>query len=97
MKIFLDENFPLRLYQRLIEQGRTAEHLLLSQRGIHDQQIIQRLQREVVLFLTQDQGFAGLPPDCVASIIVSHVRQTLPIERRVGIWLQAIHQFFAQQ
>jgi predicted nuclease of predicted toxin-antitoxin system len=97
MKILLDENFPLRLYQRLIEQGREAEHIVLSRRGMRDQEIIQRLQSEELLFLTQDQAFTGLPPDCVASVIVSHVRQTLPIEQRVGIWLRALRQFLARK
>jgi predicted nuclease of predicted toxin-antitoxin system len=97
MKILLDENFPLRLYQRLIEQGREAEHILLGRRGMRDQEILRRLQNEAVLFLTQDQAFAGLPPNYMASIIVSHVRQTLPIEQRVGLWLKALQQFLARK
>jgi predicted nuclease of predicted toxin-antitoxin system len=97
MKMLLDENFPLRLYQRLIEQGREAEHIVLSRRGMRDQEIIQRLQSEELLFLTQDQAFASSAPNCAASVIVSHVRQTLPIEQRVGIWLEAMRQFLAQK
>jgi hypothetical protein len=95
MTILLDENFPLQLYRRLVEDGKSAEHILFGQRGIPDEQIIQRLRTEKLLFLTQNEDFANVPPDCEASIIWSHVSQSLPIRKRVEIWMAAINQFFA--
>jgi predicted nuclease of predicted toxin-antitoxin system len=52
MIILLDENFPLRLYNKLLQEGYEAEHILLTHRGIHDKEIIVRLNKEELLFLT---------------------------------------------
>ncbi len=57
MIILLDENFPLRFYTRLQKEGFTAQHILLTYRGIHDQDIFVRLKQEELLFLTQDKDF----------------------------------------
>ena len=57
MIILLDENFPLALYTRLQKEGFQAEHILLGQRGILDSQIMARLEKEELLFLTQDEDF----------------------------------------
>jgi predicted nuclease of predicted toxin-antitoxin system len=57
MIILLDENFPLRFYTRLQKEGLAAQHILLTDRGIHDKQIIARLKQEELLFLTQDRDF----------------------------------------
>jgi predicted nuclease of predicted toxin-antitoxin system len=62
MIILLDENFPLRFYTRLQKEGLAAQHILLTDRGIHDKQIIARLMREEVLFLTQDEDFVEAAP-----------------------------------
>jgi|GEM_PF-3166416 len=50
MIILLDENFPLRFYNRLQKEGFPAEHILLTHRGIHDQDIFIRLRQEELLF-----------------------------------------------
>ncbi len=96
MIILLDENFPLRFYTRLQQEGISAEHILLSHRGIHDREIIARLKREDVLFLTQDAEFIDAAPDCRASIIWSRVSQSMAIDKRVEIWLKAVKQFFSR-
>jgi predicted nuclease of predicted toxin-antitoxin system len=77
MIILLDENFPLRFYTRLQQEGLSAQHILLTDRGIHDKQIIARLKQEELLFLTQDEDFVQAEPDCKASIsgLVSHSRR----------------------
>ena len=93
MIILLDENFPLRFYTRLQKEGLAAQHILLTDRGIHDREIIARLQQEEVLFLTQDEDFIEAAPDCKASIIWSRVSQSMAIDRRVEIWLNAVKQF----
>ena len=97
MIILLDKNFPLRFYTRLQEEGLAAQHILLTDRGIHDKQIIARLMREEVLFLTQDEDFVEAAPDCKASIIWSRVSQSLAIDKRVEIWLNAVREFLGRQ
>lgn len=97
MIILLDENFPLALYTRLQKEGLQAEHILLRQRGIHDQVIMARLKREELLFLTQDEDFVKATPDRKASIIWSQVAQSVPIDKRVEIWMAAINEFFSKK
>ena len=62
MIILLDENFPLRFYARLQKEGFSAEHILLTHRGIHDRDIFIRLRQEEPLFLTQDEDFVDAVP-----------------------------------
>ena len=96
MIILLDENFPLRFYIRLQKEGLAAQHILLTDRGLPDKQIIARLMQEEVLFLTQDEDFVEAAPDCKASIIWSRVSQSMAIDQRVEIWLNAVRQFLAK-
>jgi len=95
--ILLDENFPLALYTRLRREGFQAEHILLGQRGILDSQIMARLEKEELLFLTQDEDFVEATPDCKATIIWSRVTQSIPTDRRVEIWMAAISEFFSKK
>jgi predicted nuclease of predicted toxin-antitoxin system len=97
MIILLDENFPLRFYTKLQNEGFSVEHILLSHRGIHDRLIFARLQREELLFLTQDEDFVSAAPDCKASIIWSRVSQSMAIDQRVEIWLNAVRQFSSKK
>jgi predicted nuclease of predicted toxin-antitoxin system len=97
MIILLDENFPLTLYTRLQKEGFQADHILLGQRGLHDSQILARLKKEELLFLTQDEDFVDATPDCKASIIWSQVTQSIPIDKRVEIWMAAINEFFSKK
>ena len=94
MKIFLDESFPLPLYHRLRSAGYDTEHIIvLGQRGKKDSEIGERLVRENVVFLTQDTEFADVASDYRAKVIISRVRQNLPIQRRVEIWFDALQRF----
>ena len=97
MIILLDENFPLRFYTRLQKEGFSAEHILLTHPGIHDRDIFIRLRQEELLFLTQDEDFVDAAPDCAASIIWSRVSQSMAIDRRVEIWLDAVKQFLSKK
>lgn len=97
MIVLLDENFPLALYTRLQKEGFEAEHILLGQRGILDTQIMARLKKEELLFLTQDEDFVEVTPDCKATIIWSQVPQSMPINQRVEIWLAAVKQFLSKK
>jgi|GEM_PF-2433724 len=59
-------------------------------------EIFIRLNQEELLFLTQDEDFVEAAPDCKASIIWSRVSQSMPIDKRVEIWLNAVQQFFSK-
>jgi predicted nuclease of predicted toxin-antitoxin system len=62
MKILLDENFPLALVWELRRHRREVEHIiLLGLRGAPDSLIVDRLNFEHLLFLTQDQEFLSRP------------------------------------
>lgn len=95
MKILLDENFPLQLYRALTDAGYQAEHIIVSgRRGMSDAEIIERLASdEDLVFLTQDLEFESLRIIRGGKVIVSRVRQQLPIERRVEIWFEAVRAF----
>jgi hypothetical protein len=93
VRILLDENFPLSLVLRLREEGHEVEHIiLLGLRGTSDRTILDRLNSEELLFLTNDQEFLDLPL-ARSPVIVSQVTQALPIAARVEIWLKAIREY----
>ncbi len=54
-----------------------------------------RASGEEIVFLTQDTEFETMPVDCRAAVIISRVRQSLPIQRRVEIWDKTIQGFAA--
>jgi predicted nuclease of predicted toxin-antitoxin system len=98
VKLLLDENFPLPLYHELRAAGYDVEHIImLGQRGLPDALIRQRLALEELVFLTQDTEFEDLPADYRAIVIISHVRQNLPIRQRVAIWFKAVQDFLARK
>ena len=94
MKVLLDENFPLLLYHRLREAGYDVDHIIaLGQRGLPDRVIRKRLAVEDLVFVTHDTEFLDVPDSDRATIIVSRVRQNLPIATRVDIWFPALARF----
>ncbi|MGH2749503.1 MAG: DUF5615 family PIN-like protein [Actinomycetota bacterium] len=95
MKVLLDENFPLQLFRVLREAGFQVEHIIMNgRRGMSDAEIIERLASdEDLVFVTQDLEFENLRITRGGKVIVSRVRQQLPIERRVQIWLEAVGAF----
>ncbi len=96
MKILLDENFPLALVQKLREQGREVEHIiLLGLRGAADADIIARLNSDQCLFLTHDHEFLDLPL-ARSAIIISRVTQSLPLTLRLQAWSEAIGEYFSR-
>ena len=96
MRILLDENFPLALLWKLQEEGHQVDHIiLLGLRGAPDRAIVDRLNSEDVLLLTQDQEFLGRSRTR-SSVIVSRVTQSQPISARVEIWLKAIREYFSR-
>jgi predicted nuclease of predicted toxin-antitoxin system len=98
LKILLDENFPLPLYHRLRAAGYDAEHIIvLGLRGIKDSELRKRLVREELILLTQDTEFENVSADCRGQVIISRVRQNLPIHRRVDMWFKALQEFMSCQ
>ena len=96
MRILLDENFPIPLHRELRKWGYDAEHIIvLGQRGLPDERIRRRLEKEELLFLTQDKEFAELAADSRSTVILSRVDQSLPIATRVRVWLAAIEAVLA--
>jgi predicted nuclease of predicted toxin-antitoxin system len=94
LKILLDENFPMPLYRRLRLAGYNVEHIIvLGQRGLPDASIRGRLRDEELLFLTQDADFGNISDPHAGTIIISQIRQSLPIKNRTEIWLCAIEKF----
>jgi predicted nuclease of predicted toxin-antitoxin system len=94
----LDENFPLPLYHRLRTAGYDVEHIIvLGLRGVKDSELRTRLAREEIILLTQDTDFGNVDIDCQGAVIISRVRQNLPIQRRVEIWFSALQDFMARQ
>jgi predicted nuclease of predicted toxin-antitoxin system len=77
MIILLDENFPLRLYTKLQNESFSVEHILLSHRGISDRLIFARLQREELVFLTQDKDFLKTASDCQSK---HHLVPRVPVD-----------------
>lgn len=98
MKILLDENFPLPLYRRLRLSGYDVEHIIvLGQRGLPDSAIRERVVREELVLLTQDADFATVSGEHRGTILISRVRQSLPIQKRTKIWLSAIEKFLSER
>ena len=86
MKILLDENFPLQLYWPLRFSGYEVEHtIMLGQRGIPDSAIRERMSKEEIVFLTQDSEFEKMPGGHRGIVLISRIRQSLPIQKRTEI------------
>jgi hypothetical protein len=97
MKILLDENFPLALERKLRAEGREVEHIiLLGLRGTPDSEIIERLHKDEILFLTQDDDFLD-PRLTRSAVIISRVTQSLPLGIRVETWLKAVRDYFSRE
>ena len=98
MKILLDENFPLQLYRRLRLSGYDVEHIImLGQRGIPDSVIRERILKEEIVFLTQDSEFEKMPGGHKGLVLISRVKQSLPIQKRTEIWFNAVEKFMTER
>lgn len=95
MRLLLDENFPLALQRRLLEEGLEVEHVItLGRRGMHDRELIARLRREPdLVLLTQDTEFLEPPSGVAGKIIVSRVSQDRPLRERVTLWMESLESF----
>ncbi len=99
MRFLLDENIPLRFHKRLAEEGYQAEHIiLLGQRGMADSHIRNRLlaEEDLVLF-THDTDFEWIKDEPKGVVILSRVRQQIPVPQRIEIWMTAITRFSVER
>jgi predicted nuclease of predicted toxin-antitoxin system len=91
VRILLDENIPLALERRLLEEGFTAEHVItLGRRGASDAELRAGLERDDLLFLTQDVEFLVRGDGLKGRVLVSRVRQSRPLAERLELWLAAL-------
>ena len=70
---------------------------MLGLRGVKDSELRKRLAREKIILLTQDTEFEDVTADCRGQVIISRVRQNLPIQRRVDIWFKALQEFMTRR
>ncbi|HEX2296346.1 MAG TPA: DUF5615 family PIN-like protein [Actinomycetota bacterium] len=90
MKLLLDENFPLRLRDLLVERGIDCDHVItLGLRGTSDRELLTLVSAQELVLLTQDGDFEEMPP-AAGQVVISRLWQGLPIERRVELWLAAV-------
>lgn len=74
------------------------EHVIvLGQRGIQDSELRKRVEAEEIVFLTQDSEFEDMPVGYRGAIIISRVRQSLPIQQRVQMWFNSIQDFMTRR
>lgn len=94
MKIFLDENFPLQLFEELNEAGYECEHVISkSMRGTTDDRIARYLASDEYIFFTNDKDFLGLLDETQTVLFLSKLPQDRPIEERVEHWKQAVEEY----
>jgi predicted nuclease of predicted toxin-antitoxin system len=86
VKLLLDENFPLALERRMLQEGFEVSHIItLGLRGSPDNELIARLRVEPdLILLTQDTEFLAAPGEVVGKIIVSRIGQERPLQRAIG-------------
>jgi uncharacterized protein with PIN domain len=98
LKILLDENFPLQIHRRLRLSGYDVEHIIvLGQRGIPDSATRKRASKEELVFLTQDSEFEKMPGGHRGVILISRIKQSLPIQKRTEIWFSAAERFMIER
>jgi hypothetical protein len=95
VRLLLDENFPLALERRMLEEGFDVEHVItLGRRGMLDRELFARLRGEPhLVLLTQDTEFLDPPPGVVGKIVVSRVSQGRPLRERVAVWAESLGRF----
>jgi hypothetical protein len=91
VKILLDENFPRPFLRALRAEGFEAEQIMtVSLEGLSDREIRARLDRDRVLFLTEDLEFLTADVPAVATILVSNLAPSRPLAERIHLWLGSI-------
>lgn len=58
-----------------------------------DAELRRRIEQEGLVFLTQDTEFEDIPASYRGKVVISWVRQNLPIRQRVDLWYGALERF----
>jgi hypothetical protein len=91
VKILLDENFPLPFLGALRAAGLVAEQVMtLRRESLSDLEVRARLDRERVLFLTQDIEFLTADVPAAARVLVSRLTPSRPLAERMEVWLTGV-------
>jgi hypothetical protein len=64
--------------------------MTVSLEGLSDREIRARLDRDRVLFLTEDLEFLTADVPAVATILVSNLAPSRPLAERIDLWLGSI-------
>ena len=76
MKIFADENIPLRTVNQLREQGHDVVDIRgAADQGITDEELWQKAQAEKCLLVTTDKGFASYREKAHYGILIIRLKQ----------------------
>jgi hypothetical protein len=70
---------------------------VLGQRGIPDSAIRERILKEELVFLTQDSEFEKMPGGHRWMILISRIKQSLPIQKRTESWFSAVERFMTER
>jgi hypothetical protein len=91
VKILLDENFPRPFLEAIRAEGHPAARILtLCIDGLTDGQVRERLDRDRVLFLTDDTEFLTAGTPAVATVLVLNLSPSRPLAERIALWLAGI-------
>jgi hypothetical protein len=71
--------------------------IVLGQRGIPDSAMRERVSKEELVFLTQDSEFEKMPGGHRGMVVISRIKQSLPIQKRTGIWFSAVEAFMIER
>jgi hypothetical protein len=59
--------------------------------------IRERISKEEIVFLTQDSEFEKMPGRHRGIVLISRIRQSLPIQKRTEILFSAVEKFMAEK
>ncbi len=93
MKIFVDENIPIKTVEELSEQGFNVIDIRgTDDQGITDEDLWQKVQNEKCLLITTDKGFSSHRDEIHYGILIIRLKQPirLKIHQRV---MQAIKRY----
>ncbi|MGH2478730.1 MAG: DUF5615 family PIN-like protein [Ktedonobacteraceae bacterium] len=93
MKIYIDENVPLKIVTRIRAEGYAVEYVT---RSIPDRDILVQAFKENALLITSDKDFERLVLDegqPTAGVIILRISSRVPIEDRAHIVVNMLRRY----
>lgn len=93
MKIFVDENVPLKITRRLREAGYQVEYVT---RHVADKQLLEMASKEGALLITSDKDFERLVMNeqrPTAGVVLLRISTRIPIEHRAQIVVNMLSRY----